>query len=81
MKIKSYFARTVESAMATAREELGDEAMLVNTRRAPAEARHLGEYEVVFAVDAPAGGSVTDSKTASSPAPGPLTSFLSKSPT
>ena len=69
MKIKSYFARTVESAMATAREELGDEAMLVNTRRAPAEARHLGEYEVVFAVDAPASSSATDSKPASAAAP------------
>ena len=30
MKIKSYFARTVEDAMAQAREELGPEAMLVN---------------------------------------------------
>jgi flagellar biosynthesis protein FlhF len=49
MKIKSYFSRTVEDAMASARQELGADAMLVETRRAPAEARHLGEYEVVFA--------------------------------
>ncbi len=36
--------------MALARQELGPEAMLVNSRRAPAETGHLGEYEVVFGV-------------------------------
>jgi len=51
MKIKSYFARTVEDAVAQAREELGPDAMLVNSRRAEAEAREMGEYEVVFAAD------------------------------
>ena len=51
MKIKSYFAAAVEDAMAQARQELGPEAMLLNTRKAPPEARHLGEYEVVFAVE------------------------------
>jgi flagellar biosynthesis protein FlhF len=49
MKIKSYYARTVEDAMAAARQEMGDEAMLVNSRKTPVEARHLGDYEVVFA--------------------------------
>ncbi len=49
MKIKSYYARTVEDAMAAARQEMGSEAMLVNSRKTPVEARHLGEYEVVFA--------------------------------
>lgn len=49
MKIKSYYSPTVEDAMASARQELGPEAMLLNTRKTPAEARHLGEYEVVFA--------------------------------
>ena len=39
--------------MAPARQELGPDAMLVNSRKAPPEARHLGEYEVVFAIDAP----------------------------
>jgi flagellar biosynthesis protein FlhF len=52
MTIKSYFSRTIEEAMAQASQELGPEAMLVNTRKAPPEARHLGEYEVVFATDA-----------------------------
>ena len=51
MRIKSYFAAAVEDAMAQARQELGPEAMLVNSRKAPPEARHLGEYEVVFAAE------------------------------
>src|ERR1022692_1435839 len=49
MKIKSYYSRTVEDAMAAARQEMGPDAMLVNSRKAPLEVRHLGEYEVVFA--------------------------------
>ena len=50
MKIKSYYSRTVEDAMAAARQEMGPDAMLVNSRKTPPEARHLGEYEVVFGV-------------------------------
>ena len=57
MRIKSYFSRTVEDAMAQASQELGPDAILVNSRRAPAETRHLGEYEVVFATEAPGDGS------------------------
>jgi flagellar biosynthesis protein FlhF len=49
MKLKSYFAATVEAAMNMARLELGSEAMLVSTTRTAGETRHLGEYEVVFA--------------------------------
>jgi flagellar biosynthesis protein FlhF len=76
MKIKSYFARTVEDAMAQAGQELGPDAMLLNSRRAPAEARHLGDYEVVFATgptDAPA---VSDDSV-SFPNPGPSGERLS----
>ena len=72
MRIKSYFARTVEDAMAQAGQELGPDAMLLNSRRAPAEARHLGEYEVVFATgpadtpviseDSPGGQSLSGEK-------------------
>ena len=51
MRIKSYFSGTVESAMELASRELGDEAVILNSRPAPAEARHLGAYEVVFGVD------------------------------
>jgi flagellar biosynthesis protein FlhF len=50
MKIKSYFSATVEGAMSMARQELGPDAMLVNTRKAPPESGHPGQYEVVFGV-------------------------------
>jgi flagellar biosynthesis protein FlhF len=69
MKIKSYFSRSVEDAMAAARQELGPEAMLVRSRRATAEARHLGEYEVVFAVDVPQTGELSEVSSASAPVP------------
>ncbi len=51
MRIKSYFAATVEGAMRAARRELGDEAMLVQSRKSMPEAQHLGAYEVVFAIE------------------------------
>lgn len=53
MRIKSYYSRTVEDAIASARQELGPEAMLVHSRRSLPETRHLGEYEVVFVTEAP----------------------------
>ena len=53
MRMKSYFANSFRVAMEQARKELGPEAMLVTTRTAALEARHLGEYEVVFASDLP----------------------------
>jgi flagellar biosynthesis protein FlhF len=53
MRIKSYYARTIEDAMGQASQELGPDAMLVNSRKSPPEAVHLGAYEVVFAIDAP----------------------------
>lgn len=51
MRIKSYFSGTVEAAMDLARRELGEDAVILNSRPAPAEARHLGAYEVVFGVE------------------------------
>jgi flagellar biosynthesis protein FlhF len=50
MRIKSYFAATVEEAMDKARRELGPEAMLMNSKKTELELRSLGSYEVVFAV-------------------------------
>jgi len=50
MKIKSYFAASVEQAIQQAREQLGAEAMLITSRRASPEARHFGAYEVVFGI-------------------------------
>ena len=49
MRLKSYFAGTVESAICLARQEMGEDAMLVSSRKTAPEARHLGAYEVVFA--------------------------------
>jgi flagellar biosynthesis protein FlhF len=46
--VKSFFAVSVPAAMEQARRELGPDALLLNSREAPPEARHLGEYEVVF---------------------------------
>ena len=48
MRIKSYFAKSVDQAMAQAREELGPEALLLNTRKAPADQFDGGGYEVIF---------------------------------
>jgi flagellar biosynthesis GTPase FlhF len=47
MKLKSFFANTIEEAIRMARHELGPDAMLVNSKRAGVEAQHLGCYEVV----------------------------------
>jgi len=46
--VKSFFASSVVAAMQQAQRELGPDALLLNTREAPPEARHLGQYEVVF---------------------------------
>jgi flagellar biosynthesis protein FlhF len=50
MKIKSYFADSVEAAVTQASKELGVDAMLIETRRSSALSRSLGAYEVVFGV-------------------------------
>jgi flagellar biosynthesis protein FlhF len=47
--VKSFFAESIQAAMDHARVELGTDALLLNSREAPPEARHLGTYEVVFA--------------------------------
>jgi len=54
MKIKSYFAESVEQAIQEARQELGNDAMLITSRRSSPETRSLGAYEVVFGLNAPA---------------------------
>jgi len=50
MYIKSFFAASIPAAMEEAGHELGSDALLLNSRQAPPEARHMGEYEVVFGV-------------------------------
>lgn len=51
MKLKSYFADTVEDALRMAQNEMGADAMLLNSKRSGPEARHLGAYEVVCATE------------------------------
>ena len=53
MRMKSYFADTVQLAVDKARRELGPEAALVTSRTTSADARYLGQYEVVFVTDLP----------------------------
>jgi flagellar biosynthesis protein FlhF len=50
MRLKSFFAETIEAAMAEAGKDLGADAMLLNSRRSEPELQHLGAYEVVCAV-------------------------------
>jgi flagellar biosynthesis protein FlhF len=52
MQTKTYFASSVPAALEVARRELGAEAMLLNSRPAPAESRAFGRLEVTFAFDA-----------------------------
>jgi flagellar biosynthesis protein FlhF len=65
MRIKSYFADSVEQAIQEARQELGAEAMLITSRRSAPEARGLGAYEVVFGLHA---GSTSERSRSSRPA-------------
>jgi flagellar biosynthesis protein FlhF len=67
LRMKSYFANSVQMAMEQARRELGSDATLVTSRSAGPEARHLGEYEVVFATERPEAGA-TDGRRGGSPA-------------
>jgi flagellar biosynthesis protein FlhF len=54
LQMKTYFSTSVEAAVDLARRELGPDAMLVNSRPAPEDVRHLGRYEVIFATGGPA---------------------------
>ncbi len=79
MRIKTYFSGTVEAALQLARQELGDDAVLLNSRPAPEEYRHLGAYEVVFGADAPHGEPRRDLlKEATPPAADPSLQALSR---
>ncbi len=49
METKAYFASSVPAALEVARQELGDNALLVNSRPAPPEMRGFGRLEVTFA--------------------------------
>ncbi len=53
MTLRSFFGTGIKAALDQARMEMGPEAMLVSSRPAPPEARHLGDYEVVVASERP----------------------------
>ena len=63
MKIKSYFAKTVDEAISKARVELGSEALLLNTRKIADTGSGSG-YEVVMGV---AGAAATGSRARQTP--------------
>jgi flagellar biosynthesis protein FlhF len=71
MRLKSYFSGTVEAAMELARKELGEDALLVHSRPATPETRHLGAYEVVFGSTSSASGNPvnTPAEVVSAPEP------------
>jgi flagellar biosynthesis protein FlhF len=64
LRVKSYFASSVQTAIEQASREMGPDALLLNSRPAPPEARHLGEFEVVF-------GSYPESRVAETAKPEP----------
>jgi flagellar biosynthesis protein FlhF len=68
MRVKTYYTSTVDAAIQRARRELGDNALLLNSKAAAQETRHLGAYEVTFglAEDEP---EAAPSATAASPGP------------
>ncbi|MDP9054979.1 MAG: hypothetical protein M3N93_11880 [Acidobacteriota bacterium] len=49
METKAYFASSVPAALEVARQELGENALLVSSRPAPPDVRELGRLEVTFA--------------------------------
>jgi len=57
MRIKSYFADSVQEAIEKARIELGPDAMLMNTKKTDFELRALGSFEVVFGLPGQAAAS------------------------
>lgn len=72
MNLKSYFAKDIKAALGMARQELGPDAMLVHSRKTPTEARHLGEWEGVFATEPMGGGQEGGAAGAAPDAPGRL---------
>ena len=70
MKIKSYFAKTVDEAISKARVELGSEALLLNTRKIPDTGNGAG-YEVVMGVAGPAPAVKSPAPAVKRPSPAP----------
>src|SRR5450631_2594934 len=77
LRIKSYFTKSVDQAIAQAREELGPDAMLLNTRRTSADRPEGEGYEVVFGVAEELPAEIETPE----PAPAPLAVAKSESAT
>lgn len=60
MRLKSYFVHTMEEALRAAKTELGDEAMLVDSKRLAAPLGGRARLEVIFALAAPAAPPVVE---------------------
>ena len=58
LHVKSFFAATVKEALQQAHLEMGPDALLLQAREAPLEARHLGACEVVLGLARPTAGFV-----------------------
>lgn len=63
IRVKSYFANTVEEALVLGRQDFGDDALLLESKRTREGEEHLGAYEVVIGCPR--------SDTPASPAPEP----------
>jgi flagellar biosynthesis protein FlhF len=79
MKIKSYFAKTVDEAISKARVELGSDALLLNTRKVPDTGTGPG-YEVVMGVAGSTSPAPAPKATAPVPAPKPATRTTAAAP-
>jgi flagellar biosynthesis protein FlhF len=82
--VKSFFAPSFQAAMERAGREMGPDALLVDSREAPPEARHLGAYEVVFGISAPEAedvGQAIRPPAADAPAPAAIASLPESRPT
>ena len=53
MQTKTYFANNVPAALEVARQELGEDALLVDSKPTPPHARQYGRVEVTFAWNPP----------------------------
>lgn len=58
-RIKTYYAPTMQGAVSQARQDLGEDAIIMSSRSTPQARRHLGAYEIVVGVrpSAPAAAS------------------------
>ena len=81
MRIKSYFVKSVEEALAQARAELGEDALLLSTRKGPSPDGSGEGYEVVFGcadaeaardTNAKPAGPIAPSAAAAAPVPVPM---------